>query len=216
MDPHSVLPSERELVERYGVSRMTVRQAIAGLVKSGRLYRVQGAGTYVAEHTISKTLELTSFTEDMQARGLRAASLVLIAEQVAAGARIGQQLQVSPVEKVYRIRRIRLADGQPMCLETVHIPARLAPGMLDHPLDGSLYDTLAQRYGIKLAEAEQTIRPSVVDEAEAALLNVPPLSPALLVSRLGRDVRGQLIEQAVSLYRGDRYDIRFTVRRDLS
>lgn len=216
LDAHSLLPSERELVDRYGVSRMTVRQAISGLVKSGDLYRVQGSGTYVAEHTISKNLELTGFTEDMRARGLRASSLVLKAEETTAGARVGQELQVSPGERVFHLQRLRLADGHPMCLETVHLPVRLTPNLLDLPLDGSLYDALAEHYGIQLAEAEQTIRPSVVDADEAALLTVPALSPGLLVHRIGRDVRGRIIERAVSLYRGDRYDIRFTVRRDLS
>src|SRR5437868_1337642 len=94
LHPRDPLPPERELATRFGVSRMTIRQAIAALVSSGHVYRVQGAGTYVADPTISKSLELTGFSEDMIARGLRPSSRVLAAEVVAAGAEIGQALVI--------------------------------------------------------------------------------------------------------------------------
>ena len=87
------------------------------------------------------------------------------------------------------------------------------PGITERRLDGSLYDLLERRYGLHLADATQTIRPTVLAAADAVLLDVPVLSPALVVDRLARDRSGAPVERAVSLYRGDRYDIRLTIRR---
>ena len=210
------LPPERELAAQFGVSRMTLRQAISSLSSAGYVSRVQGAGTFVADPTISKNTELTGFSEDMKARGFRPSSRLLAVEHVPAGAALGQELVISPAEMVYHVERVRMADGIPMCLETIDIPAHLTPGLDEQPLEESLYDILASTYGIRLFDADQVITPTVVDQRQAELLHVPIHSPALVVTRLGYDKKRRPIERAISIYRGDRYDIRLTVHRSSS
>lgn len=210
------LPPERELATRFGVSRMTLRQAISGLASAGYVVRVQGDGTFVADPTISKRSELTGFSEEMAARGLRASSRLLRISHVSAGAALGQELVISPEELVFHIERVRMADGIPICLETVDLPARLTPGLDQLPLERSLYEILSTVYGIELHEADQIILPTVVDQDQADLLRVPVHSPALVVKRISYDKRRRPIERAMSIYRGDRYDIRMTVKRNLT
>ena len=207
------LPPERELAVRFGVSRMTLRQAISALAGAGYVARVQGDGTFVTDHTISKNTDLTGFSEDMAARGFRASSHLMKIALTSAGARLGQELVLSPEEMVYHLERVRMADGIPMCLETIDIPAYLVPGLDRQPLGQSLYEILRTTYGIELFEADQIVRPTVVDQEQADLLRVPVHSPALVVQRLGYDKRRRPIERALSIYRGDRYDMRMTVRR---
>jgi GntR family transcriptional regulator len=96
----------------------------------------------------------------------------------------------------------------------VYLPAELVPGLLDHDLSGSLYDVLDGTYGLRVVRARQVIRSTVVDDAEAKLLEVPPRSPALIVSRVTADVRGRAIELATTLYRGDRYAYDVTITRE--
>ncbi|GGK90206.1 transcriptional regulator [Salinibacterium xinjiangense] len=207
------LSPERELAAQFGVSRMTLRQAISSLATSGYVSRLQGAGTFVADRTISKNTELTGFSEDMSARGFSASSRLLKVSHRPAGAALGHELVLSPADMVYHIERVRMADGIPMCLESIDIPAHLAPGLDQQPLDQSLYEILATTYGIKLFEADQVITPTVVDQEQAGLLHVPVHSPALIVKRLAYDKKRRPIERAESIYRGDRYDIRLTVKR---
>lgn len=213
---HSPLPTERELSERYGVSRSTIRQALAALYDAGRIYRVQGAGTFTADTAIAKSLRLTSFSEDMAERNLAPSSRILTAETRPAGADTGARLRVSPGDEVVCLRRLRLADGVPMCVETVRLPCARFPGLLDHALDGSLYRLLGAEYGTVLARAEQTIRATALDPEQADLLQAAPHAPALEVDRTGLDDRERPTEHTVSLYRADRYEIRFTARREQS
>lgn len=213
MNTGDQLPPERELAAQFGVSRMTLRQAISSLANTGYVSRLQGAGTFVTDRTISKNTELTGFSEDMAARGFSASSRLLKVERVAAGAAIGQELVLSPEEMVYHIERVRMADGIPMCLETIDLPADLVPDLDQQPLEQSLYEILQATYGIELFEADQIITPTVVNPEQAKLLQVPVHSPALVVKRLGYDRKRRPIERAISIYRGDRYDIRLTVKR---
>jgi GntR family transcriptional regulator len=207
------LPPERELAAEFGVSRMTLRQAISSLANAGYVSRLQGAGTFVTDRTVSKNTELTGFSEDMASRGFSASSRLLKVERVAAGALLGQELILSPEELVYHIERVRMADGIPMCLETIDLPANLTPDLDQQPLEKSLYQILESTYGIELFEADQIITPTVVDQEQARLLQVPVHSPALIVKRLGFDRKRRPIERAISIYRGDRYDIHLTVKR---
>ena len=210
------LSPERELAAQFGVSRMTLRQAISSLANAGYVSRLQGAGTFVTDRTISKNTELTGFSEDMRARGFSASSRLLKVSHRPAGAALGHELVLSPADMVYHIERVRMADGIPMCLEAIDLPAHLTPGLDEHPLEQSLYEILATTYGINLFKADQVITPTVVDQEQAALLQVPVHSPALVVKRLTYDKKRRPVERAESIYRGDRYDIRLTVKRGTS
>lgn len=208
LQPNESLPSERQLADRFGVSRHTVRHALRDLAQEGRIYRVQGRGTFVAKPVVRKQMVLTSFSEDMAARGLVASSRILSARIQPAGASVGQLLNISPVDDVLYLERLRLADGDPMCLERVHLSERLVGDVASH-LDQhtSLYETLRKLYRIRIVRADQELKPTVLSPGEAELLEVPPLSPALLTVRVTYDDLDRRVEYAKSLYRGDRYSI---------
>jgi GntR family transcriptional regulator len=216
LQPRGKLPTERDLAEEFNVSRLTVRRVLDRLESEGRVYRIQGAGTFVSERRIAKSLELTSFSEDMRQRGLKPGSRPMLAEEIHAGARIGYALGISPADRVIHIARVRTADGTPMCLENAYLPAQLVPGLLDLTLTGSLYEMLSGEFRIDLENATQTIRCTVLEPAEAGLLEVAALSPAFAVERTVYDTRGRGVEHAEALYRGDRYGYSLTLQRSPS
>lgn len=210
---HDPLPSERELMARHGVSRMTVRQAIAGLADDGLVYRVQGSGTFVADPTkVTKSLHLTSFSEDIRGRRMVPGTKLLLSERLAADASVAHDLALEPGTEVVHLERLRTADGSPMCLENVWLPASLVDDVDYAGSGGSLYDKMTDA-GLAPDYADQRIRATVLDPRDAQLLAVPSFSPALLVVRVTYDVRRRAVERAVSLYRADRYDVEFTVTR---
>jgi len=204
----SAIPSERQLSADLGVSRLTVRAALDTLTREGHLVRRRGSGTYVQEPKIAQELTMTSFSEDMRRRGLVPGSRTVSIARELAGARLGRALQVSPAEKILVIKRLRLADGEAMAIETLHIPERFVPGLEPKDLDeGSFYELLVERYGIRIAAGTQSIEPTVTDEEESEALGVPLHSPAFLFERTSRDAEGVTCEFVQSVYRGDRYRI---------
>jgi len=203
----NAIPSERQLSSDLGVSRLTVRAALDELAREGYVVRRRGSGTYVQHPKVSQDLTMTSFSEDMRRRGLEPGSRTLSLTTTLAGARLGRFLQVSPSEPILVARRLRLADGEAMAIETLHIPEALAPGLTPESLDGSLYELLEDRYGIMIASGTQVIEPTVTNEEESAALGVPLHSPAFLFERTSRDLHGRTIEFVQSVYRGDRYRI---------
>src|ERR671923_2556765 len=116
----TALPSERQLSADLGVSRLTLRAALDELAREGYLVRRRGSGTYVQQPKISQELTMTSFSEDMRRRGMMPSSRTLSLERELAGARLGRSLQVSPGDKILVIKRLRLADGETMAIETLH------------------------------------------------------------------------------------------------
>lgn len=207
--PGTPIPSERDLATRYGVSRMTLRNAIDDLVRDGLLVRRHGAGTYVARPRIAKQIHLTSFTEDMRSRGLVASTRVLSVVRKGAGARVGARLNLSPSEVVVTVGRLRLADDEPMAIEWLSVPGRMLPGITREDFETSFYRVLEERFGIVIEGGTQTLEPTVTDEEESELLGVPLHSPALFVERVTWDAAGTPIEYTRTMYRGDRY--RFSV-----
>jgi GntR family transcriptional regulator len=203
----TAIPSERQLSAELGVSRLTLRAALDDLAREGRLVRRRGSGTYVQQPKISQELTITSFSDDMRRRGMVPGSRTLSLRSTHAGARLGRFLQVSPSEQILVIKRLRLADGETMAIETLHIPEAVVPGLTAKSLDGSFYELLQERYGIVIASGTQAIEPTVTNEEESAALGVPLHSPAFLFERTSRDQKGRTIEYVHSVYRGDRYRI---------
>jgi GntR family transcriptional regulator len=200
------IPAERRLTELLGVSRLTVRAALDELVAEGYLTRRHGSGTYVSEPKIAQPLTLTSFSEDMRRRGMAPGSRTLELVVVSAGARLGRRLQLSPEEPIVRVRRLRLADGEPMALEILNVPAAMVPGLSVADLENaSFYDLLQDRYGVTILSGTQTIEPTVTNEEESEALGVPLHSPAFLFERTSLAQSGQPVEFVRSFYRGDRY-----------
>jgi len=206
------LPSERRLAEELGVSRPTLRAAIDGLVADGLLDRRHGSGTYVAEPRVAVPLTMSSFTEDMKRRGMRPGGRVLSFRTESAGARIGRRLAVSPLEEVFTIRRLRLADGASMAVETLYVPVALIPGLRKEDLEGGSFYDLLRDQGVVIASGTETIEPTVTTQEEADDLGVPVHTPVFLFERITRDEQGHPLEYVRSLYRGDRYRLELDLR----
>lgn len=149
---------------------------------------------------------MTSFSEDMRRRGMRPGSRTLSLTTTLAGARLGRLLNVSPSEPVVVAKRLRLADGESMAIETLHVRDSLVPGLAKKDLDQtSFYELLDTRYGVQIASGIQTIEPTVTGEEESAALGVPLHSPAFLFERTSFAEDGRTVEFVQSIYRGDRY-----------
>lgn len=212
LEPGEALPSERDLAQRFGVARMTVRQAMDRLVRTGQISRVQGAGSFRAQRRFEQPLLLTSFTEDMRARGLRPDSRVLSQSLQPAPPGVARRLNLEPSARVVRIDRLRLADEEPMAVERAFLVAARVPGLADRDLTGeSLYTLLRTVYGVEVKLAEQTVHATLCVGDDAELLGVTEGAPALHLERTSSDEQGRLIEHVRSTYRGDRYELRMTL-----
>jgi GntR family transcriptional regulator len=209
LPPGGIMPSERQLSERFGVSRPTLRAAIDDLTRDDLLTRSHGRGTFTKHRKI--TQELTSVTTGNfnvpPAEG-EWRSRVEEFRVEPAGARLGHRMQLSPSAELLYVARVRVVDDAPMAIEKIRLPAAMLPGI--EPADfetGSLYQLLRLRYEVVATDAVQTIEPTVTDQHEADLLTVPVYAPALLFERTTRDAVGRVIEYTRSIYRGDRYRI---------
>ena len=208
LDVGDAIPSERQLSVDFGVSRLTVRAALEDLSREGYLVRRRGSGTFVSEPKITQELTMTSFTDDMRRRGMRPSSTTLELRVTPAGARLGRLLHVSPSEPVVIARRLRLADGESMAIETIHVREAHVPGITKKDLEErSFYELLSDRYGIVIVGGEQTIEPTVTDEDESEALGVPLHSPAFRFERVTHSQKGEIVEFVESVYRGDRYKL---------
>ncbi len=214
MTPGTPVPPERELARRYGTSRTTVRQALAELVVEGRLLRMQGKGTFVAKPKVAQVLELASYTEGMRAHGLHPKTRILEIGYVTTGDKLAGLLGVPPGSRALRIHRLRLADGEPMSIDMSHLPASRFPGLRKQlARHCSLYETLAEAYGVQPGAGEETIETVLAGPHDARLLDVDVGLPLLLLSRHAFDLNGDPLEWAQSWYRGDRYKFVTPLRR---
>lgn len=215
LEPGSPLPSERELAARYRLARMTVRTEIERLAAEGLVYRLQGRGTFVAEPRVAQAGALSSFSEDMLARGLTPGSIVCSLEVGEAAAPIAAALELGPGDPVVRLARVRTADGRPMAVEDAYLPLRRYPGIDEVDFThASLFEVLAERFGVALGDAEQRVVAVTIDAADAERLEVEPGHPGLRFETLARDADGVPVYFAVSLFSGDRYEIRLRQTRE--
>ena len=213
-EPGAPIPAEVALAARFGVSQGTVRKAIGALASENLLVRKQGKGTFVARPKVYRTLQLTSYTEDMRAQGLSPTSQVLDIGYIAADAELAALLEVDPGDRVLRIERLRLAGGEPMAIEATHLSDRRFPRLRRNlSRYTSLYTTLAEVYGVRPAEADETIETSPATPREAGLLATDVGLPMLLLSRHSRDETGTPVEWVRSVYRGSRYKFTATLTR---
>lgn len=205
-EPGTPVPSERVLVQQFGMARTTVRQAVDALVLEGLLERIPSRGTFVARPRgrPGRNGGLASFTEDMARRGMAVESRTLDAERVRATGGVARALGLAEGAGVLRWRRLRRAAELPMCVEDSYLDEALVPGLLDNkPLPASLYDELARR-DLRPTWAEDSIRADQAQAAEARLLEVPPGSPVLRRAR--RALSADLpVVVSRSTYRADRY-----------
>jgi GntR family transcriptional regulator len=206
MPPGSPIPTERSLAAEFDVSRTTVRQALAELTVEGRLLRVQGKGTFAAEPKVAQRLQLSSYTEDMRAQGREPSSRLIEISEDPADIELARLLNIRAGAKVLRMHRLRLADNEPMAIETTHLPLSRFRGLRRYVSSGgSLYQVLRERFGVEMGHAEETIETALASPEEAELLGADVGLPMLLLSRHSFDSAGNPVEWVRSVYRGDRY-----------
>lgn len=201
------LPAERQLAHELGVSRMTVRQALGLLTQQGLVSSHHGSGNYVTRPMVDQPVDiLIGFSDNLLKRGIKPGAHLLDLQSFQADARMAQKLGLAPGDIVLAIRRLRLADDMPVALEYSYFPAAYFPGLERHDLEQrSIYAILAEEYGIKLAEAQQTLEPVVALPHQAALLRMANGAPLMLVTRTSSDTQGRIVEYAQDLYRGDSF-----------
>ena len=200
--PGSSAPSERELVARFGVARMTVRQALDALVAEGLLERVPGRGTFVSQPRRRVGL-LSSFTEDMMGRGLLPESQTLLARREQAGPGVARALGISPGDAVIHWKRLRRGDQQVVCVEDAYLNEVLLPGFLQTGMPTSLYEALRER-GLRPTWAEDAISADAATAEEAEQLEIEPGDPVMHLSRraLSADM---VVEVSRTTFRHDRF-----------
>lgn len=203
IDPGGALPSERDLSEMAGMSRVTVRKGIEQLIDEGVLVRKQGSGTFVARRIETAGGKLSSFSDDTRSRG-EAPGVVWINKTYAQPTEEeAAALEISATARVARLGRVRLAGGEPLAIEHAVIPAQFLPDL--DALGDSLYQAL-DRHGFRPTSGTQRVRASLATPTEAGILSVKQNSEVLRIERITRIPDGRIVEFTRSVYRGDRYE----------
>jgi DNA-binding GntR family transcriptional regulator len=214
LKPGQRIPSESELCAHYGLSRITVRQAITALVNEGLLRRRQGRGTYVLSPRLAEPL---ADPERFLASGFdgedRQNITVFSAETVPAADWIAAKLGISPGDDVHKIRKVLAADGVAVAFRTTFVPKRLAPGLLDRDLAPPLHRLMEELYRLRPTRADEMIEFIVADEFRADMLHVPLGHPLVLVERLLYLDSGETTDCSRAYYRADRFRFHRRMRR---
>jgi GntR family transcriptional regulator len=206
LPPGTPVRPERALSEQFNISRTTVRQALHDLAVEGRIVRMQGRGTFVATPKVTQRLQLTSYTEDMRAQGLRPGSQLIDVTVAEAEADVADSLGLREGAPVTRVERVRYSNGEPMAVETVYLDHHRFPGIGEQLSEAaSLYALLEERFGVVPVEGEETVETVLAPPAASRLLGTDSSIPMLLLTRTSRDAIGRPVEYVRSLYRGDRF-----------
>ena len=207
LKPGDRLPSERELSEQVGISRMTVRQAVAFLSQDGTLVVRPGVGTFVAEpKLVHDTLDLLGFTEEMTRQGGTVSSRVLEQTLIMPPTYVAIELNMGSEEEAVRIIRLRLGEEMPLLLEISYVPSQLCPGLEKENLESqSLYGLFQKRYGLKLESTRQTMEATIANDYEVQLFGVEPGTAMILLEGLTYAEPELPIEYVKAIYRGDRF-----------
>jgi GntR family transcriptional regulator len=219
LQPGDRLPTEAEIERRYRVSRSTIRQALNDLAAEGLIHRIQGKGTFVGSPKIQHVPVLTSFSELLRAQGYAPSHRLLDSLVVPADGEVAEGLQVEEGTSCRFLRRLFLADEDPVGLAETWLPqAVLGPN--DYLFEngeierGSLYELLqSERIGLTLHRAVETINPGIVDAADARLLGYAPATPVLVIRRITYTPQDLPVEWTRLLFAGDRYEYRVEMQR---
>jgi GntR family transcriptional regulator len=206
LEPGTRLPPERELARRMHVARMTVRHALDSLERRGLVARQvgRGGGTFVAADPKLELAGLAALSRQLRERGLTAGARILSARELATGP---PELGGEPV---YEIVRVRLAEGEPLALERMWFPVDAFPGLIEHPLEGSLYELMRERYGGGPVSVTERVDPSLADVDDALALDTAPGAAVLRVERTAQSASGRTIEYSKDVFRGDRVRVVWT------
>ncbi|WP_077624751.1 GntR family transcriptional regulator [Sediminibacillus massiliensis] len=214
LKPGELLPSEREYAEKYNISRMTVRQAINNLASDGLLIRQKGKGTFIAEKKFEQTLQgLTSFSEDMKARGLTPSSKLVRFDVIQADQKLAEKLQLAEGDDLFIIHRIRLANESPVAVETIYTPKSIVGDMTEADFTPSFYHYMEKKLGYSIKQAHQEMEASLANDFEREHLRINEGDPVLLMERLTFLSNDIPFEYVKSAYRADRYKFKLQMPR---
>lgn len=205
------LPGERALSEEYGVSRVTLRRAIEDLILDGRIERRARSGNYVRRPVISSEMRLKSFSEEIRERGQRPSTQIIQLKRIKANKTVAKALRIVEGEEVYVLDRVRFADNQPVALESLRIACSAAPGLTEADVAASLYDTLFEKFGIRISNARAAISATKPSAKDLKLLQIDNQTPCLLIKMLDMDQYGNPVMLAECIYRSDLYELKIDV-----
>ncbi|SEO57355.1 transcriptional regulator, GntR family [Amphibacillus marinus] len=214
--PGDALSSEREFAEQFNISRMTVRQAINNMVNDGLLFRQKGRGTFVAEQKIEQDLSsLTSFSEDMRKRNQTPSNQLISIQLINHQPAISEKLRVGSNEPIYEIKRLRLADDEPIALETTYTPEKIVGHIDEKQAEQSFYTYIEEQLQLDISYGLQTIEASIANKDEMKYLKVKKDDPILLMQRTSylNDPHQTPIEYVKSAYRADKYKFNMKMKR---
>jgi GntR family transcriptional regulator, N-acetylglucosamine utilization regulator len=208
------LPSENELATLHGITRTTVRRALDVVERDGWIYRQKGKGSFAAVRRVEHDLtQLVSTTEYMRERGWLLTTRVVSLDRLPAPPEITRALDLPDGAPCYRLCRLRVVDGEPISVQTSHLPAALCPNLEDNDLTGSLYRLLEARYDLRLWTGREILRARCTLPYEQQLLAVPHCTPVMDMERVSYAVSGQAVEYLEAVWRGDRYDFKVSLSR---
>jgi GntR family transcriptional regulator len=205
----SRVPSEREIMEEYGVSRNTAQSAIDELVRLGLVSRIQGKGTFVNDFKVRYGLHnLTSFSEEIRLRGKMPSSKVIDFSKEQVEAIIANKLGIQAGDWVFRLERLRFADDKPMMHEVSYVPCSLFPELDQHDFSReSLFKLIEDHYHLMISHQEQVIRPIISSEQEASILGVEVGMPLIATEGITYLDDGTVVEANQLIYRSDLYEL---------
>lgn len=204
--PGKAIPTEKELTELFGVSRMTIRQAIANLIHQGVLYRIPRKGAFVSKEVIEKKLEIESFSEDMRKKGLIPGSKVLSFQKIMSDEDVRAKLNLSHREAVYFLHRLRLANGEPMAIEYCYLPERYFPDIIKYNMEYcSLYEIIEEEYSIHFSYMKQSIMAVAMTKGEAEMLLQAPKGFGLQSTKVVYKDDENPIEYTRTIYHPEKY-----------
>jgi len=210
--PNEAIASERNISLQYEVSRMTVRQAINQLVFDGYLYRKKGSGTFVSEKVRGNFAKgVIGFEAEMERRGYKTDNQKVLFEKALPSESVAKSLEIESYEGIYRIERVRYADGQPMAFEQSYRAVRISPDLSEDDLKGSLLTEL-ESAGYEIGYADQSIHAVIATEDQAAMLGISPQEALLLVRLKIHSAQGQVLQYSKLYFRADRYSVKQVLR----
>jgi GntR family transcriptional regulator len=201
----SLIPSERDLGESLGISRMTVRQALSQLVSEGVLYREKGKGTFVSKSKIVQR-NIMSFSETVRNKGMTPSTVVLYFGRLTGQTDIRGLLELEENESLFNIKRLRLANDLPIAIEEVFIPERYCPHLETRDLKSSLYQLLKEEYSLSISYTDNTIEAARATKEEKKLLGLPDAVPVLRISSISHNDAGLKLFFEKDVYRSDEYN----------
>ncbi|BBX32652.1 GntR family transcriptional regulator [Mycolicibacterium mageritense DSM 44476 = CIP 104973] len=213
--PGAKLGSERDLAERYGTSRSSLRQVLSALEEAGLVHRVIGrsGGIFISHGQVERNLsDVVGVPAFLANQGYVAGTRVLSTRITTPDQATQTALRLGPGDYVVEIHRVRLADGSPISLEHAQFPAERFPGLLEQQLGGSLYEVLQSKYGLETMRADERIEAVTATSNEATLLGIKPKSALLMITRVAYDQDGSPCEFSRDLFRGDRTALAVTAQ----